>query len=200
MIPAERRNSVATFEIEATFIITGRGLVMAGRIIEGYILRGDIIEFSANAFLRQRKVNLVTAMRKLPPTDSDIGIVIECFNKEEMEELFGTADLFTLMKKANEEVGIVVVTDGPHGSYVIDGKKIYKAGMYKDVKVIDRAGAGDAFCSGFVAMVASGKSIEQAITYGSANSTSVVGKIGAKAGILRSSASLGSMKIQITDL
>lgn len=87
MIPAERRNSVATFEIEATFIITGRGLVMAGRIIEGHILRGDIIEFSANAFLRQRKVNLVTAMRKLPPTDSDIGIVIECFNKEEMEEL-----------------------------------------------------------------------------------------------------------------
>ena len=121
-------------------------------------------------------------------------------NKEEMEELFGTADLFTLLKKANEHVGIVVVTDGPRGSYVIDGSKIYKAGMYKDVKVIDRAGAGDAFCSGFVAMIANGKTVEEAITYGSANSTSVVSKIGAKAGILRTSRGLDTMKIQITNL
>lgn len=121
-------------------------------------------------------------------------------NKEEMEELFGTADLFTLLKKANEHVGIVVVTDGPRGSYVIDGSKIYKAGMYKNVKVIDRAGAGDAFCSGFVAMIANGKTIEEAITYGSANSTSVVSKIGAKAGILHTSRGLDSMKIQTTNL
>lgn len=121
-------------------------------------------------------------------------------NKEEIEQLFGTADLFTLLKKANKYVNTVVVTDGAKGSYVIDGQKIYKAGMYKDVKVVDRAGAGDAFCSGFVSMVASGQSIEQAITYGSANSTSVVGKIGAKAGILRSSRGLNQMKINITNL
>ena len=29
-----------------------------------------------------------------------------------MEQLFGTADLFTLMKRANKDVPIVVVTDG----------------------------------------------------------------------------------------
>lgn len=133
-------------------------------------------------------------VRLLPDFD------ILSINKEEIEQLFGTADLFTLLKKANKYVGIVVVTDGAKGSYVIDGQKIYKAGMYKDVKVIDRAGAGDAFCSGFVAMIATGQSIEQAITYGSANSTSVVGQIGAKAGILRSSKGLSSMKITTTDL
>lgn len=121
-------------------------------------------------------------------------------NKQELEELFGTADLFTLLKKANQYVGIVVVTDGPKGSYVADGKNIYKAGMYKDVKVIDRAGAGDAFCSGFVAMIAFGKEIEQAITYASANSTSVVSKVGAKTGILRSYKGLLSMKIQVSSI
>lgn len=121
-------------------------------------------------------------------------------NKEEIEQLFGTADLFTLLKKANKLVNFVVVTDGAKGSYVIDGQKIYKAGMYKDVKVIDRAGAGDAFCSGFVAMVADGQTIEQAITYGSANSTSVVGQIGAKTGILRTSRGLSPMKIITTNL
>lgn len=121
-------------------------------------------------------------------------------NKEEMEQLFGTADLRTLMKKANEDVPIVVVTDGPSGSYVIDGHKIYKAGMYKDVPVIDRAGAGDAFCSGFVAMIARGETIETAIIYGSANSTSVVGHIGAKAGILRSAKDLDQMPIETINL
>lgn len=133
--------------------------------------------------------------KKLLPEFSILSI-----NKEELEELFGTADLHTLMNKANKDVDVVVVTDGPKGSYVIDGQKIYKAGMYKNVKVVDRAGAGDAFCSGFVAMIAEGKTIEEAITFGSANSTSVVGKIGAKTGILRSTRGLDKMPIKIIDL
>jgi sugar/nucleoside kinase (ribokinase family) len=91
---------------------------------------------------------------------------------------------------------MVVVTDGPKGSYVIDSEAIYQAGMYKDVKVVDRAGAGDAFSSGFVATIAKGGSVPDAITYGSANSTSVVQQIGAKAGILRNSNNLVSMKVQ----
>ncbi len=121
-------------------------------------------------------------------------------NKEEMELLFGTADLYTLLKKANEIVPCVVVTDGPKGSYVANKTNVYKAGMYEDVKVIDRIGAGDAFCSGFVAMIASGESVEKAITYASANSTSVVKKIGAKAGILRSSDNLHNMPIKVEAL
>lgn len=136
-----------------------------------------------------------SSFKKLLP---DIEIL--SINKEEMEELFGTADMHTLLRKANEIVPIVVVTDGPRGAYVIDRKSIYKAGMYKDVPVIDRAGAGDAFCSGFVAMIASGETVETAITYGSANSTSVVGKIGAKAGILKSSDGLSKMSIEVTNL
>ncbi len=121
-------------------------------------------------------------------------------NKEEIEELFGTADLFSLMKRAHQDVDIVVVTDGARGSYVINDNQIYKAGMYKDVPVIDRTGAGDAFCSGFVAMIARGEPIEKAIVYGSANSTSVVGQIGAKAGILKSSNNLDAMKIIVKSI
>ncbi len=118
-------------------------------------------------------------------------------NKDELEALFGTADLYTLLKKAHKLVPTVVATDGPKGSYVINENTIYKAGMYKDVAVVDRAGAGDAFCSGFVAMIATGESVEKAITFGSANSTSVVSKIGAKAGILRSAKNLHSMPITV---
>lgn len=116
-------------------------------------------------------------------------------NKDELEMLLGTADLYTQLKKVHKDVPYVVVTDGPKGSYVIHDNTIYKAGMYKDVPVIDRTGAGDAFSSGFVAQIALGESVEQAITFASANSTNVVGKIGAKAGILASSSNLSKMKI-----
>ena len=121
-------------------------------------------------------------------------------NKQELEMLFGTADLDTLLEKSNKQVEYVVVTDGPNGSYVVDRQNKYKSGMYKDVPVIDRTGAGDSFCSGFVAMIAEGESVEKAITYGSANSTSVVGKIGAKAGILTTDRGLDSMKIEVAKL
>ena len=47
--------------------------------------------------------------------------------------------------------GIVAVTDGPNGVMVSDGKSLYKAGIFKEKKIVDRTGAGDAFGSGFVA-------------------------------------------------
>jgi sugar/nucleoside kinase (ribokinase family) len=74
------------------------------------------------------------------------------------------------------------------------------AGMYDDSPVVDRLGAGDAFCSGVVAMIATGKTLEEAIIFGSANSTSVVGKIGAKTGILHKDAKLHDMPLKITQL
>lgn len=122
-------------------------------------------------------------------------------NKEEMHQLFG-ADLSIkeLLILASNKVPIVLLTDGPRGSYVCDGVSIYKAGTYEDVPVIDRAGAGDAFSSGFVAKIISGESIEKALTFASANSTSVVTKIGAKEGILRHNHKIHDMKIEIKRL
>ena len=76
-----------------------------------------------------------------------------------------------------------------------DGKTIVRAGMYEDVPVVDRTGAGDAFASGFLSQWARGKSLKDSIIFASANSTSVVTKIGAKAGILRRGVHLHDMPI-----
>ncbi len=121
-------------------------------------------------------------------------------NKEEMQLLFRGESLEELAAAAAKLVPIVLVTDGPKGSIACDGQKLYRAGMYEDVPVIDRLGAGDAFTSGFVAAVARGDNLEQALTLGSANSTSVVGKIGSKTGILPASRRLHSMPIKVTEL
>ena len=87
--------------------------------------------------------------------------------------------------------GIVVMTKGPKGAAVSDGQTIWQAETFKEKKIIDRTGAGDAFGSGFVSGLLKAKSpkpkaedIEYAIRLGSANATSVVEHIGAKEGII----------------
>lgn len=127
-------------------------------------------------------------------------ISILSVNKEEAAKLFKGETTEELARNAASKVPYVIITDGPKGSIASDGKHLYKAGMYEDVKVFDRTGAGDAFSSGFVAMLAAGQGVEKAITFASANSTSVVAKIGAKAGILRHTDHIHSMPIIIKAL
>ena len=121
-------------------------------------------------------------------------------NKEEFMMLFAGQTLEELVCEANKAVHYVVCTDGAKGAVAADRWHIVKAGMYKDVEVIDRTGAGDAFASGFVAMIASGESLEKAVTFASANSTSVVTKIGAKAGILGLHEHVHDMPLEVREL
>lgn len=127
-------------------------------------------------------------------------ISILSVNKEEAAKLFPGETADELIRAAAKHVPYVIITDGPKGSVATDGTNIYKAGMYDDVKVLDRTGAGDAFSSGFVAMLAAGHGVEKAITFASANSTSVVGKIGAKAGILTHENRLHTMPVVIRSI
>jgi len=127
-------------------------------------------------------------------------VAILSLNKEEMAELFSGETAKDLVTAAAKQVPLVLLTDGPKGSYACDGTKIYKAGIYEDVPVIDRLGAGDAFNSGFVAAIAQGWTVERALTLASANSTGVVSQIGSKAGILHANAKLHDMEIKVTEL
>jgi sugar/nucleoside kinase (ribokinase family) len=79
--------------------------------------------------------------------------------------------------------GILAVTYGQSGAIISDGRFLYKTGIFKNKKVIDRTGAGDAFGSGFVAGLIKGD-IKEAIRLGLANAASVVEKIGANKGAL----------------
>jgi len=92
--------------------------------------------------------------------------------------------------------GILAVTEGPKGATVSDGRHVYKAGVFKEKKLVDRTGAGDAFGSGFVAgLMRRGVNLGNiarvrpadicyAIRLATANATSVVEQIGATEGTL----------------
>ena len=81
--------------------------------------------------------------------------------------------------------GIAVVTDGALGARVSDGRYVYSAGVFKEKKLVDRTGAGDAFGSGFIAGLIQKQDIHYALRVAAANATSVVEYIGAHEGILR---------------
>jgi ribokinase len=112
-----------------------------------------------------------------------------------MQILVEGSELEELVRHALHFVPVAIVSDGPNGVIASDGKTIVRAGMYEDVRVTDRTGAGDAFGSGFLSQWAQGKSLKDSIVFASANSTSVVTRIGAKTGILHVGAKLHDMPL-----
>ncbi len=130
---------------------------------------------------------------KLKSIIEDIEVI--ALNKEEAQILVHGETLEELARHLTHYVPVAVVSDGPNGVVATDGKTVVRAGMYEDVKVVDRLGAGDAFGSGFLSQWAQGKSLADSVIFASANSTSVVTKIGAKEGILHTPTKLHSMPI-----
>ncbi|NTW61969.1 carbohydrate kinase family protein [Candidatus Saccharibacteria bacterium] len=116
-------------------------------------------------------------------------------NKQEAQLIVNGETLEELVRKLLNYVPMAIVSDGPNGVIASDGKVIVRAGMYEDVKVVDRSGSGDAFGSGFLSWWAQGKSLKDSIVFASANSTAVVTKIGAKAGILHKGTRLHAMPL-----
>lgn len=78
---------------------------------------------------------------------------------------------------------VVVVTNGAEGVYVATENVIYFHPSLP-VTVVNTVGAGDAFGSGFVGALATGKSVEQAIQHGIINATSVISHMDTKQGLL----------------
>lgn len=127
-------------------------------------------------------------------------ITLFAVNKEEAQQFVEGTTLKELAQALSESVPYVLVSDGANGAVATNGVELVSAGMYEDVPVVDRTGAGDAFTSGFVSQIACGEPLEQAITFASANSTNVVTKIGSSAGILHGHPKLHAMELKISQL
>lgn len=110
-------------------------------------------------------------------------------NKDEGEELLGyprgqksIAEIMADLQKLGPK--IIIVTDGKNGSFAIDEKGEVLKEEIAEAKVVEKTGAGDAYSSGFLGATLHGKSIKEAMNLGAKNSASVIGKVGAQAGLL----------------
>lgn len=149
-------------------------------------------EFGVKVMLNPASSEL-KEMSKLKALLEDVTVL--AVNVEEAQQIVEGQSMEELARHATHYCPVAIVSDGPHGAVTTDGKSIVTAGMYEEVPVIDRTGAGDAFGSGFLSQFAQGKSLMDSILFASANSTSVVGQIGAKAGILHLGATLHDMPL-----
>ncbi len=115
-------------------------------------------------------------------------------NKEEaLKILFGTDEyldkeradikklLFGLKSLGAKNV---IITDSSNGSFASDQNNIaYSLGIFK-VDVVEKTGAGDGYNAGFITAILHGKSLTEAMLWGTINSANVVQKIGAQQGLL----------------
>ena len=113
---------------------------------------------------------------------------IVLMNREEAMDVTGLPyDSITTLARGLHDLGaeIVVITDGPNGSYASDGTRVLTIPNYPDPQPpVERTGAGDAFSSTFVAAIAAGETLETALAWSPINSMNVVQHIGAQKGLL----------------
>ncbi len=103
----------------------------------------------------------------------------------------------SIFKKFDEICsGIAIMTKGPAGVVVSDGKYLYRSKI-APAKVVDRTGTGDSFASGFVSgLIQSKGDIKYAIQLGMANSAACLTKIGAKNGLLKKGQKFAKVKVK----
>lgn len=168
-------------------------------------LRGDL-ETLARFFEKARgldvKIMFNPGVKELEQNDKLIKLLkyvdILLVNKSEAAKIVPGVVLTELLYHLNNYVPAVIITDGAMGGIAGNREtgEVYRFGIYEDVKMRDATGAGDAFGSGFLAALADGKSFRSSLIFASANSTSVVTKIGANRGILTGCEKLHPMPIQ----
>ena len=116
----------------------------------------------------------------------DVYAVSEIFfcNKEEAQTILKTTE--NDVKKLMESIKglgpkIVVVTDGPNGSNILDETGAWHVPMYPDpAPPVSRTGAGDATASTTVAYIINGMPAHDALLRGLINAASVVQGVGAQ--------------------
>lgn len=92
-------------------------------------------------------------------------------------------DLFNRVHELGPKV--VLISDGPSGSYASDGENRFKMPIYPDPgPPLERTGAGDAFTSTFVASIIKGNTVDGALQWAPISSMNVVQHVGAQAGLL----------------
>jgi len=112
-------------------------------------------------------------------------------NREEGQKLAGIGriasvkEITEVLLKSGPET--VVVTDGKEGAFAATLEDFFKVGAYPSNR-LETTGAGDAFASAFMAAHIKGEKLFDCLKWGVVNSASVIEKVGAQAGLLKSGA------------
>jgi ribokinase len=144
-----------------------------------HLKKNPHVKLAFNPGSYQKKYGLATLKKIFPYID------LIFVNKEEAELFVGKKrDEKSLINGLHKlGIGTVVMTDGERGSWASSGDGIYYMPKYS-VTIRAKAGAGDAYASGFLSALVDDKTLPQAMQWGTANASSVIQEFGAQRGIL----------------
>lgn len=143
-----------------------------------YVLKNNVkLAFNPGSWQIREGIDVLSQIIK----HSEVFIL----NRQEAQNLVGEGEIKDLLQKLVKYGSkIVVITNGPEGSYSFDGEKFYKLGIF-ECPIVERTGAGDAYSTGLLAALCSGKSLPEAMVWGTFNAASVIQKIGPQEGLLK---------------
>ncbi|SRR5260221_1713280 len=131
--------------------------------------KGDMLtkalEMTDILFVNREEAELLVYGKPCPPED-----------KETIENL-----LFRLQRLGPK---MVVMTDGNHGGYAMGSDAKVQHCPPMPCTMVEKTGAGDAYAAGFLGALLLGKSVEEALQWGAAESASVIEHVGAQPGLL----------------
>ncbi len=109
-------------------------------------------------------------------------------NREEAEDIVGMTKTHGKEKELLDAflalgVKTPIITDGQTGSFASSDGKYYKVGILP-IDAIERTGAGDSYSAATIAALVKGKSVPEAMLWGTINASSVIGFIGPEDGLL----------------
>lgn len=164
--------------------VAGEGVLQLHQQVETWLVTQPNVQLFFNPGTYQIRLGLPKLTALLKRTH------VLFLNREEATRVLGAAtdDIVELMRGYHRlGVKIMVITDGPKGSYASDGSIVWFLPIFSG-PVVERTGCGDAYGSGLTSALLQGRSIQEGMLWGNANSTSVVQYIGAREGLLTSSA------------
>ncbi|WP_417357850.1 carbohydrate kinase family protein [Gallaecimonas pentaromativorans] len=114
-------------------------------------------------------------------------LTVLVLNKEESAMLLGWdereyhgSDALLKALASRVAIPVIAITDGAAGAIATDRHIVVWAEPQQGLTIVETTGAGDAFASGFVAALACGRALEQAVKAGMLNAESVLAFKGAK--------------------
>lgn len=166
--------------------IDSRWLYMSSMMKDSFATQQKIASYAAKKKIRIAYNPSLYIVKNGPRTLRNIlkKTSVLVFNKEEAQTLLkdNTENIYNLIFKVSR-LGpkIVVITDGHNGAhcYNSDEETVYSA-KPGHVKIVETTGAGDAFASGFLSGIISGKDIGTSLKLGMLNAESVISHLGAK--------------------
>lgn len=154
--------------------LMGKSFSAAQSIVQRAKQQNISILFNPSLYLAQKGKNYLKSILR--------ATTILVLNKEEAQAVLKTKiENFPFLLQQLQKTGpnIVVITDGRKKLYSLSDKTISSL-FPPPVKIVDTAGAGDAFTAGFLAGMIKKYSFDDALRLGQVNASAVIQQIGCK--------------------